>query len=287
MAYVDETPILKAQVDRLLARQGTQPTTASAFDRQRALTVLIDQHLASIYLKQRLKGKTNAEIEAALQRWREGLSARNQAELDFLAASGLTLDTVRNEIAWQVNWRLYLEQHLTESSLQKYFDRHRREFDGTELKVRQIQWNFRPKESGARPTAAKSPTVENLVKQAGELRERIVQEELTFSAAAEQFSESPSGADGGQLGWIARDGPMHEDFNRAAYALQPGEISFPVSSPFGVHLILCEEVRPGNRSFQQQREAVRQAVKRFLFRRLADQQRPKSQVTVVTGTQDD
>ena len=61
----------------------------------------------------------------------------------------------------------------------------------------------------------------------------------------------------------------------------------PVSSPFGVHLILCEEARPGNRTFQQQREAVQQAAKRFLFRRLADQQRLKSKVNLVTDTKDD
>lgn len=286
VAYVDEMPIFKGQVDRLLRRQGMTGSTHSAVDRQRALSALIDQHLASINLMRRSKGNTSKEIEAAWQRWRERLSDRNQDESEFLIESGLTLDAVRHEIAWQVNWQRYLDRHLTESSLQQYFDRHHREFDGTQLNVRQIQWNLRPENFGEGSVEVDPHTSETLVRQAARLRERIVKRELTFVEAAERFSESPSSVDGGQLGWIQRDGPMHEDFSQAAFALQQGEVSDPVLSPFGVHLILCEEVRPGDLTFEQQREEVRVAATRFLFRRLADQQRAESKVRLVIDSKD-
>jgi len=38
---------------------------------------------------------------------------------------------------------------------------------------------------------------------------------------------------------------MDEAFSRAAFALQTGQISPPVRSPFGVHLIRCEAIKPG------------------------------------------
>ncbi len=65
-----------------------------------------------------------------------------------------------------------------------------------------------------------------------------------FAALAEQFSKDPGSASrGGDLGWFGR-GMMVPEFEQAAFALKPGEISKPVRSAFGYHLIRLEEARP-------------------------------------------
>jgi peptidyl-prolyl cis-trans isomerase D len=65
-----------------------------------------------------------------------------------------------------------------------------------------------------------------------------------FSETAELYTMDPSGAtSGGDLGWFGR-GAMVEPFEDAAYALKVGEMSDPVKTQFGWHLILLDDERP-------------------------------------------
>lgn len=57
-----------------------------------------------------------------------------------------------------------------------------------------------------------------------------------FSELAKQKSLCPSKRDGGDLGWFGR-GQMVREFEQAAFGLQPGEVSKPVKTPFGWHII--------------------------------------------------
>ncbi|MGD8279169.1 MAG: peptidylprolyl isomerase [Gemmatimonadota bacterium] len=68
-----------------------------------------------------------------------------------------------------------------------------------------------------------------------------------FADMAKRFSEDGSAAYGGELGWF-RLGQMVPEFERAAYALKAGELSEPVESPFGFHIIKLERIRGPERS---------------------------------------
>ena len=93
-----------------------------------------------------------------------------------------------------------------------------------------------------------------------DLRERIVQGGASFAELARAHSADLSASKGGDLGWIYPGDTMPE-FEQAMDALKPGEISQPVQSPFGWHLIQVEERRVQDVSDERKRNAARNALR--------------------------
>ena len=91
------------------------------------------------------------------------------------------------------------------------------------------------------------------------LRERIVNG-TDFGELAKANSADLSSAKGGDLGWLS-PGDTVPEFERAMNALRPGEVSPPVRSPFGWHLIQVEARRLQDVSDERKRTAARNALR--------------------------
>lgn len=95
------------------------------------------------------------------------------------------------------------------------------------------------------PIAPQAPPIEKAEADALgkilEARARIEAGE-SFAEVAKEVSEDPGSApNGGDLGWFGR-GQMVPEFEEAAFALDVGELSQPVKTDFGYHLILVDEI---------------------------------------------
>ena len=92
------------------------------------------------------------------------------------------------------------------------------------------------------------------------LRARITSGAIDFATAARESSQDASASQGGELGWTT-PGQLVPEFQEAMDRLAPGDVSEPVVSRFGVHLIQVAERRNRELSERERRESVRNIVR--------------------------
>ncbi len=110
-----------------------------------------------------------------------------------------------------------------------------------------------------RPTAITSDQAAQ--QQLAEIRQRIRQGE-DFATLAREYSEDASAPQGGSIGWVS-PGDTVPAFEATVNALEPGEVSEPIESQFGWHLILVEDRRVQDITERTRRQQARQ----LLFQR--------------------
>ncbi|MCH7760472.1 peptidyl-prolyl cis-trans isomerase, partial [candidate division TA06 bacterium] len=123
----------------------------------------------------------------------------------------------------------------TESELQAYYEVHKEDFLEPE-KVR-LQYLIVPREPSSEDEAAVRRDIEDFLQE--------IREGKDFGELAEGFSEDPDSKDiGGDLGYLKK-GQMEPSLEEAIASLKPGEISEPVRSSLGWHLLKVEKRRRG------------------------------------------
>ena len=98
------------------------------------------------------------------------------------------------------------------------------------------------------------------VAQATDFKKRIESRSATFEALAREYSQDGSAPQGGELGWVAQ-GAFVPEFEEPMNRLAEGQISAPVVSRFGVHLIQVMERRRVELSEREVREGIRARLK--------------------------
>lgn len=126
---------------------------------------------------------------------------------------------------------------VTEEDIKYYYDTHKSEFEKPErVKARHILVD---KEEDAK-----------------RLLDEVRKDPAKFPELAGEFSKCPSKANGGDLGFFER-GKMVPEFEAAAFALKPGEISGVVKTSFGYHIITVDEREaPQTETLDEAREKV-------------------------------
>lgn len=177
-----------------------------------------DQLLQQVVVEQILNDKykvTDEEIEEELKGVKEQYGESYES---VLAQSNLTEETLKTNIRFTLLQEKALKDvEVTDEEIEKYYNQASQELNARHILVED--------EETAKEIKAKLDAGED------------------FAELAKEFSTDPgSGAQGGDLGWFTV-GTMVPEFNDAAYALEVDEISEPVQSEHGFHIIQVTEKR--------------------------------------------
>ncbi len=191
---------------------------------------------------ERLYKKNNTVIGEEKQDIEEYLERFINFKLKVIEAENLGLDTT---ISFLDEFRMYRRElakpYMTDPATQNTMLQHAYNKSLKEINASHILIQLDPKASPADTLAAWNKIIN--------LKERALKGE-NFEDLAVEFSGDPSAqTNKGNLGWFSTFRMVYE-FEEAAYATPPGQISMPVRTRFGYHIIKVNEVRPARGSVQ-------------------------------------
>lgn len=256
VAVVGDEEITKAEFDALMGR------AEKAFEQQKrdfpkagTPEYKTLQNQAVQYLVQQAKYRQAADeldveiedkdIDARLEQVTKQYFGGNKEEYEKnLAKQGLTEDQVRKEIENQlISEKIYEkvteDVKVTDEDIQKYYNDHKKDYKVPETReVRHI-------------------LVAKKVK-ADELRTRLADGANFATLAKANSLDTGSKANGGKL--TARRGETVPPFDKAAFSLKKGEISQPIKTQFGYHIIeAIGDVKPASTTpLKDVKEQIRQ-----------------------------
>jgi parvulin-like peptidyl-prolyl isomerase len=257
-ATVNGQPVSEVAVERAL-KDISRAQRAQV--REEIVNLLIDNLLVEQYLIQMKVAVDEKAVEGRLEEIKAEAKKEKKDFEEKLKQAQLTLDELKGFIRADLRWEAFAGGQADEAKLKTYFDTNKEMFDGSQVRARHILLavpNDDPKagpdavaklqrfkqqvETEAAAGLAKLPPDADKLAREKE-RARLV--EGSFAALAKKESSCPSKEQGGDVGWFSRAGAMVEPFSRAAYACKPYEITDPVKTQFGYHLILVTERKAG------------------------------------------
>jgi len=126
---------------------------------------------------------------------------------------------------------------IDDAAIQKYYDEHKADFETVTARHILIRVKGAPMQA---PAGKPELSDEEALAKAQEIRKRLVAGEDFATLAKAESYDTGSAAMGGSLGSFKK-GMMVPPFEAAAFAAKIGDISEPVKTPFGYHIILVEK----------------------------------------------
>jgi len=233
---------LKAQQDEISQKN---PKLVSQLKTRALNEVLIVTMLRQEASKKQIR-IAKEEVEGRLSNWKDGYPPGGFEEM--LRKQNTTEDFLKKRISDQllvekITEALFgTETMVNDEEMQSYFKQHQDEFSRP-VRIHALQIVV--------------PTLE----EAEKVRQEILSGQITFESAARKYSLSPDAAKGGDLGFFSKNEKISA-FNKA-FSLTVGDISAPIQSPYGIHLLkVVEKQQPKKLAFQEARDDIVKALKK-------------------------
>lgn len=198
--------------------------------RSQVLRSLEDETLEMQEAEKRKISASPAEVEKALQ----GIAADNKISSEQLLASigqaGVTPATFVNQLRAQIVWqklvaaRYGADVRVSEQQIDDAMARLKEGADKPQFLVSEIY------------LAVDKPEDETSVRASAERIAQQTQQGVTFQTVASQFSQSPSAASGGDIGWVL-EGQLPDEVDHALLGLKPGQVTGPIRAEGGYYIV--------------------------------------------------
>ena len=244
---VDNYIVLKSELDKAFQEYVSNGGSPSAETRCQFLAMLLRNKLMMAKAEIDSVVVGDSEVDANTSRRMEMILAQyGGSPVDLENKFGKTLEQIRLELRDQIREQMVvneMQRHITKdiavtpAEVRRFFSRIPKDslpFFSAEAEVAQIVRIAKVSE------AQKDVTRQELVA----IRDRILNGE-DFATLAKKYSADPSvTVNGGDMGFVGR-GMMVPEFEAASFKLKPGEISMPIETMFGLHIVQLLE-RRGN-----------------------------------------
>jgi peptidyl-prolyl cis-trans isomerase SurA len=204
------------------------------------------------YIYNKNNGKDADYSKSSLE---EYLNLYVRFKLKVQAARDMRLDTIPSLVKELEGYRQQLtsnylnDKEVTEKLAREVYDRQNKD-----LKISHILFSLNNSSSPADTLKAYQTAMDAY---------REIMKSKDFDAAAKKYSNDLNTAQkGGNLGWVTAmlpDGFYH--FENTIYSLKPGEISYPVRSRLGYHILRLDEIRPARKRMEAAHILFRKSVK--------------------------
>jgi parvulin-like peptidyl-prolyl isomerase len=208
--------------------------------RKEAMDEMIKQELVCQAAEAKGVGATDAEVDTAIEEIRQPFKSADEFDRR-IQSEGFTQESYREHVGRMIAAKKYLDgirlgvAEVSDEELERYYrDNEYRLTFPEQVRVRHILLTWKPMGTTDDRAAIR--------KQMEPILERARAGEDFAELARELSDDYATKRTGGDTGLFKR-GEMAPTFEAVAFALQPGEISDPVETPFGVHILKLEEHR--------------------------------------------
>jgi peptidyl-prolyl cis-trans isomerase C len=163
---------------------------------------------------------------------------------------------------------------VDDAAARQYFDQHKAEYESAH--ARHILLRVKGSSLPAQP-GKKELTEEEALAKAQEIRKKLLAGEDFATLAKAESDDTASGANGGDLGTF-KHGQLVPQFDQAAFSLPVGQLSEPVKTPFGYHLIRVEQ--RDVKTFEEVRPEVEKKMRPEMARNAVENLRKQAPVTI-------
>ncbi len=211
--------------------------------RAQALGTLINNALIYKYaIDNKMDDVKSNEIDAKISEIKKNLPKGEKLDT-VLKRSNMTMDDLRQDMKQMIlvnrvsqkkgeEFKKKAEETVNEAFMKDYYEKNLAKFKEPEqIHLKSILIKADPS-GGQKAWNASLKKAQDILKQirAGE----------DFAKLAQQHSEDPNAKNGGDMGW-AHKGSLFDEIDAAAEKLKPGEVSEPVSTIYGYHIVKLEE----------------------------------------------
>jgi parvulin-like peptidyl-prolyl isomerase len=232
VAIVNGVNIFRKDFDRRLNvfRRLNQDVTLVA--KMQIVNQLTKKELLRQFVGKQNISASSKEVEAELEKIKFFLqnnpSNAGKPMEEILETQGSSISELKEEVSRALALSKYLENLVTDADKRSYFYANKDAFNDSRVKASHILIDTRGMKTDAELDEAKRKI--NTVK-------REIDNGADFFEMAKKHSDCPSAEKRGDIGYFQRKGSIAEEFAKVAFVMEVGEISGPVKTQFGYHLI--------------------------------------------------